>query len=164
MSGEIAAAITSLKAAFELAKTFVDLHDVAAINAKVVELQGQILSAQASAFAANDAQSALLERVHELEQEVANLKAWEAEKEKYQLTEVGRGVFAYTLKEGTGTTEPKHSLCPQCYQEGFKAILQEERRQPGAVRILYCLRCHGELNLSGTTYPQTPRSHPIRRT
>jgi transposase len=41
-----AADLTSLKAAFDLAKTFVGVHDQAVVRAKVIELQGQILAAQ----------------------------------------------------------------------------------------------------------------------
>ena len=40
-----------------------------------IELNGKILAAQSSAFAANDERSSLIERVGDLEKEVARLKA-----------------------------------------------------------------------------------------
>jgi hypothetical protein len=146
MMAELTAAFTSLKAASELAQALMGLHDTAAINAKSFELQREILSAQSSALAAQVAQSALLNRVGELEKELAELKAWDAEKEKYELTELGRGTFAYASKRQTGAPEPKHSLCPNCYQDGRKSILQREK-EIGFNELLRCLRCRGAITI-----------------
>jgi hypothetical protein len=41
-------------------------------------------------------------------------KPWDAEKEKYQLTEIVAGVFAYSLKEQANSTAPSHRICTQC--------------------------------------------------
>jgi hypothetical protein len=85
---DFAAAISSLKAAFEIAKTLVNARDAGVVRSKVIELQREILAAQASAVSAQSGQLAMLDRVRDLEKEVADLKAWDAEKEKYQLTEL----------------------------------------------------------------------------
>lgn len=141
---EIGTALASLKAASELAKALLGLRDAAVIQTKVIELQGEILSAQASAFGAQEAQSALLKRVDELEKEVAGLKAWTAETERYQLTEVAPGSFAYALKPDSGGAEPPHSLCSNCFHQGHKSILQADRRA-NATSVLRCLRCNTEI-------------------
>jgi hypothetical protein len=79
-----------------------DINDAAATQGMVIELNAKILAAQSSVFAANEERSSLLDRVGELEKEVVRLKAWGAEKERYQFAEVGPGVFAYTLKPNHG--------------------------------------------------------------
>jgi len=162
MMNEVAAGIASLKAAFEITKAMIRLRDVAAIQSKVIELQGEIVSAQEGALAAQEAQSALSKRVCELEKEVADLKAWDAEKEKYQLTKITRGVFAYALKEQAGTREPNHYICPNCYEDGHKAILQTEPRFPGFADVLVCLRCGCEINATGGSTSTVPWTKPSR--
>ena len=126
-------------------------------------------------LAAQMAQSALLKQVGELEKEVTDLKAWDAEKEKYHLVELRinvapghGGALAFALKEQAGSSEPIHFLCPDCYQEGRKSILQEEKRVPGMVDILWCNRCGAEINRTGITYEKTPRqnfpiAHAVKR-
>ena len=83
-----ASAFASLKAAGDIAKALVNLRDTTAFQTQLIELPGQILSAQSSALTAQTDQSVLLDRKRELEEEVARLKAWEVEKERYQLTNI----------------------------------------------------------------------------
>jgi hypothetical protein len=55
---------------------------------------------------------------------MAQLEAWETEKKRYQLTDYGRGTFAYALKPDAADGEPPHRVCANCYQHGQKSILQ----------------------------------------
>jgi hypothetical protein len=95
------------------------------------------------------AQSALLNRVRELEEEKAKLEAWNTEKQRYKLTELGPGMTTYTLKEGMENGEPPHHLCTNCYNEGHKSIMQTEVRFPGRSQVLVCHRCGSDLYISG---------------
>ena len=164
----IAGMITGVKAAAELVQLAISARDVEVVRKKAIELRGEILAVQSIALEAQAEQFALQNQVRELEKEVADLKAWDAEREKYQLANVregsdGGGAFAYVLKDDVGSTEPKHFICPNCYQQGQKSILQEELRTPGAVNVLYCQRCFGEINRTGVTYTNLPRPQPPRR-
>ena len=114
--GSIAALATSLKSASEIAKAMIDLRDATAFQTKVFELTREIMAAQSSALAAQTAQFALLEKVRNLEKQVADAEAWASEKEKYELKELERGVFARVLKPTTEATEPLHAVCPACYR------------------------------------------------
>ncbi len=143
MTAEIAAALTALKAASDITRALAGLRDAAIVQSKVIDLQQEILAAQASTLAVQEAQSALLQSVRDLEAEVAGLKAWHAEKQKYELTEVHTGVFAYKLKPDNGTAEPSHSLCSRCFQDGHKSILQSASR--GSTKVLNCLRCNADI-------------------
>jgi hypothetical protein len=122
----------------------------------LTELQREILSAQSSALAANESQMALLKRIDDLEKKLTDLKTWDAEKEKYELKGVGRGALAYGLKEQAGASEPEHFLCPNCYHDSQKSILQRVTLDVGRVELLRCLRCKAEINLTGVEY-KTPR-------
>jgi hypothetical protein len=147
MVGEALAGLSALKTAFDLAKGLKDISDVAIRNAAIIELQEKILSAQRM-------QSALAEKVNDLEKEVAGLKAWGADKERYQLAEVASGVLAYAIKEAVRGAEPEHHLCPDCYQKGQKSVLQKEYHEIGRASLLVCHQCGLDLYVSGMREPE----------
>jgi hypothetical protein len=120
----ISGAVASLKLAFDMTKTLGAVRDFTKLNETIIELQRLIMAAQSDALAAQSDQFALLDRIRNLEAEIAGLKAWDAEKERYQLTEVAPRVFAYVLKVDAGGSEPPHWICPACYENGKKSILQ----------------------------------------
>jgi hypothetical protein len=153
MVGEALAGLSALKTAFDIAKGLKDLDDAVRRNAAVIELQEKILAAQ-------QAQAALIEQVGELEKEVTGLKAWDAEKQRYKLTEVRPGMMTYTLKEGMEKGEPAHHLCASCYNEGHKSIMQRETRFPGRHEVLVCHRCGSDLYKSGGRMPE---HHAMKR-
>lgn len=100
------AAMGGLKTAFEMTKTFLDVKGAVEVQGKVFELQRVILAAQQDTFTAQEAQSALLERVRDLEKQIADLQTWEREKERYELAEIISGVLAYRLKPQPEKPEP----------------------------------------------------------
>ena len=108
------------------------------MGSSAIELQEKILAAQA-------AQAALVESVSTLEKEVADLKAWDAEKKRYTLADIGNGALAYEVKEDARGTEPQHRLCANCYHDGHKSILQPETVIPGMWHVFVCHRCSAVL-------------------
>lgn len=168
----IAGMVSGFKAATELVQLAINSRDAGIIKAKAIELQGQIFAAQANALTAQADQFTLLNRVRDLETEVAELKAWDAEKDKYELTNIrppnsphGK-LFAFALKEEIVTGEPAHLFCERCFRDRIKSILQEEMRDPGRILVLFCTRCGAELSRTGIWYSTTPRygaTKPPRR-
>jgi hypothetical protein len=157
-AADFAALFSSLKAITELTKLLIDARDATVVRAKAIELQREIITAQSSTLMAQASQFALLDRVRNLEKEVTDLKAWDAEKEKYELKDLRpspvferSGALAYALKKDAGSSEPFHLLCAKCYQDGRKSILQQEVR-PGFIEIMYCQSCGGTINLTGPTH------------
>jgi hypothetical protein len=144
MVSEIAAAITSLKAAGEIAKAMLDLRDATAFQTQAFELNRQILAAQESAIAANTAQTALIEKIGTLEKEITDLKAWDREKERYQMTDVGNGVIAFTRKPDAQGSEPFHMLCANCYEHRKKSYLQPTAQSRQRLRVHRCPDCKSE--------------------
>ena len=66
---------------------------------KVGEINSKLIVAQNGIFAVNEERSALVQRVSALEKELASLKAWEAEKQRYVLVEIALGVVAYAIRD-----------------------------------------------------------------
>ncbi len=120
MVAEVFAGIGAFKAMFDMARALEDINDAATRNAAVIELQGQILSAQ---------------------MEQAKLEKWDAEKQKYELKQIsGLGAFAYMLKLEARGTEPLHWLCTQCYENRKKSVVQIFGEM-GADSIYKCPGC-----------------------
>ena len=133
MVAEIFAGVSSLKAAFDIAKGLKDIDDATRRNAAVIELQEKILSAQ-------EAQASLVERVRALEAEVTSFEKWEAEKEKYEMQSIGWGAFAYVLKPQARGAAPPHWVCPNCFtnREDIHNTVQRSRPRPWP--FLSCVR------------------------
>lgn len=155
MFEEISAAFASLKTAGEIAKAMSDLRDASAFQTKAIDLQREILAAQSSAMAAHAAQTALVDEIKALKEEIARLTAWESERAKYVLKEVGSGVYAYEIKAEVRGDRPMHKICPRCYEEGHASILQQESRA-GRRIALVCPRCGTELLPQGSEPPPPP--------
>jgi hypothetical protein len=151
---------TSLRSITEIAKAMKDVHDANVIQTKVFELTREIMSAQACALAAQAAQSDLLQRERNLETEISTLKAWDAEKQRYELKEVSANVFAYVPKSGMESGEPFHMLCANCYQRGQKSILQATQELRMRRRVHYCPHCKSEFEM---TYVERPDPPPVNR-
>jgi hypothetical protein len=134
---------TSLNTIVNITKAMKDVQDATLIQSKVFELQGVIIETQQSVFAANTERTVLVDKISELETKIASLEAWETEKQRYELKEIGNGSLAYTVKESMCGTEPVHHICANCYQHGRKSILQSRFEHPDF--ILYCWECKDRL-------------------
>jgi hypothetical protein len=138
MVGEVFAGLSAIKAAFDVSKTLADIHDVATRDRAVIELQKEILSAQA-------AQIDLVERVRELEKEVTGFETWDAEKQRYELKNVGYSAFAYMLKPEERGVSPPHFVCTNCYEHKHIAIIQYIRVQ-GVGPTWQCPGCENRID------------------
>jgi hypothetical protein len=157
----ISQGLNAVKAATEIVKTIAGLRDSAKLLENTVELNQKILSVQTALADAQAEQTTLIQTVHQLEEEITRLKAWDAEKQRYKLVEVGAGAFAYVIKPEAQGSEPEHLLCPTCYEKGKKLILQalsvaEQRGVRGDVRT--CPACKTSVAVArGRFTPPTER-------
>lgn len=143
MITEITAALTGLKAALDLAKGLNDTLSQAAINEIKISLQQKILEAQGALLAAQGAEQESDKRIGELETQIAKLNAWDAGRDRYVLTAVDVGAFAYTPKPGSEDEEPPHWLCPSCFTNHRKSFLQFQNNLPRDGRdLLARWKCH----------------------
>ncbi len=118
MVGEAIAGLSAFKTMFDMAKALQGIHDTATHDRAVIELQKEILTAQAQ-------QAALVERIGQLEKQVASFEKWDAEKEKYDLKEISPHNYAYAIKANARGAEPAHLICTTCYENRKKTILQK---------------------------------------
>jgi formylmethanofuran dehydrogenase subunit E len=124
----------------DMAKGLKDIHDANVRNRAIIELQQQILDAQAE-------QSSLLERLRTRENELAEIRAWQAERQRYRLEELPPGVFVYTLKPEMAAAEPMHHICKTCYERDHKSILDKMGEPSNGVYHLKCRECGTTLQI-----------------
>jgi polyhydroxyalkanoate synthesis regulator phasin len=123
-------AMSALKSASEITKLMIAAHDAHVVREKAIELQAQIFTAQQNALSAQSEQFALLERLRELEEQIANLQAWDSQKRRYKMEQVTPGAITYALKEEESGGEPPHWICAACYEQGRRFVLQQGDQVP----------------------------------
>jgi predicted transcriptional regulator len=121
--GTIAAALSSIKTAYDIAKAAKGIHDETKLQGAIIELQSAILAAQESALGAQAEQAAMRDQIRNLEARITEFDRWDAEKVKYELQQVYSGAYAYVPKPGAGVPGPVHWLCTACYERRRKSIL-----------------------------------------
>lgn len=155
MLAEIKAGFASLKTAFDVAKGLNAANTQVQINEAKITLQSLILDAQASLTVANEAQSTSAARIRELEEEIAHLKAWEAESERYELKSIYTGAVAYVLKESAQGSEAPHWLCANCFSKKQKGFLQAQAPMMRNM-IFKCSSCGGMVSVHSQISPTHP--------
>ena len=135
-------AFTSLQSASQLAKTLIGFRDTTMIDSKVIELRDHLIEAQGSTMQAQTQQSALIQEVRDLKQQIMDMEKWNEEKQRYQLVEPWPGCYVYALKESGKGADPAHWICEHCYQDGRKSILQNNQKRDGRIHhIIKCSHC-----------------------
>jgi len=132
--------ISSFQAIQNIAKSMLDIREFQNLNAKVVELQQIIISAQNQAMTAQQSHSVQSERIRELENECMRLKDWSAEKQRYSAREIAPGVFACIENTCVGGFQGAQKLCTNCFEQGNKSLLQQSLEEKRHIS-LSCHRC-----------------------
>jgi hypothetical protein len=139
-----------LSAAGEGLQKLIETRDLVKFGDTFRKLHGEVLAAMQGAIAASTREAALLDRVSQLEKEMARFETWEDEKKRYELKEFGKGAFAYSLKAEAQGAEPMHQICPTCYENRRKSILQivpgnNVRTNLGIKSVHRCPACKTEV-------------------
>ena len=132
-----AAAVNSLT---QTAQALLRLKESGSLDAQtgshVLELVSNAMATQAAYFA-------LSEERNELKAKLDRYDNWAEEAGRYELHEIGTGIFVYRIKEAVKGDEPLHNICPHCYQKGFKSILQSTHLSGSCFR-LDCPACKAQ--------------------
>jgi hypothetical protein len=152
--------LSPLKAAIGAVEKLIDIRDTVKFGEATVKLQSQIMAAYHATFEMKDRESAMHEEASQLKKRVAELEAWDAEKQRYELTQVSHGVFAYTPKPSEPSTEPFHMLCANCYHAGQKSFLQARQELRMRRRVHSCHRCKAEIELEYVPLPAPVQVRP----
>lgn len=151
-------AYNSGKAALDIAKGIHALGSEVERNQAVIEIQRHVMDSNASLMDAQQAYSASLKRIEELEKQILQFRTWDTECQRYELADTGQGSLAYRVKEGMEQGDPSHWICPNCYQQGKKSILKEESLPIGRSETLVCHPCGFDIVTRGVRLNQTPLS------
>ena len=152
---DVAAALTSIKTASDLITLIYKSKVDRAITEKAQELNSQIILLQNVVFDLQTQNQSLLKETDDLKRQLAQMEQWQTEAARYELKELDAGVFVYALKPDLNTGEPVHWLCPNCYQQHQKSILQL-RTKGQTSNMFLCPHCKTELfDRSGPHNPPT---------
>jgi hypothetical protein len=111
------------------------LKTEAEVNQAVINIQRTLLEAQALALQDRERQSNLMKKIEELESRIKKFDDGDADMKRYELVEFPTGIMAYVLKEGEENSEPSHKLCPKCFGDGKKSILQVVSKRNGGESV-----------------------------
>jgi len=143
----IASAVTSLRAAADIAKALATLKSEIEIQSKVIELQQAILAAQSHAVAAHSQLFSLEQENRELQRRLEEAEAWNGTAAQYELTEVAPRVFVYKSRG----QQPEHWLCANCFEDKRRSILQLQFESEMGAKYS-CHQCKNEIAVpSGRT-------------
>ncbi len=121
---EIQLLLSSLKSAGEITKTLFNLKVTGEVQGKIVEIQCLLMAAQSSAIDASNAQYVLQDKVRELEERLRELENWGEQTGRYTLVCPWRGpAQVYALKQARAEGESPHYLCPNCFHNKKRVIL-----------------------------------------
>ena len=88
MYAEIKSALDSVKIISDLVQTYKELSDFNRLVAAISEANTKLLEAITAALASKEKESALIDKVRSLEQEIMSCKNWEREAQNYKLQAV----------------------------------------------------------------------------
>ena len=115
-----------------------------------IDLRATLLDVQAEALESQRVQARQEDRIRELERQIAEYDNWEREKSRYELASVGRS-YLYILKQTyLVDAEPRHYICPHCYQDRRKAILFYDRGIRNSAQAV-CGVCDTRFNININT-------------
>lgn len=124
---EIAAALSGIKGALDLAKMAIDSRDEAKAKEAISNMVGLLLEANTSALAMSGEARKLSIDLDTATRELRELKESQRQRDQYVLHQIGRGRYVYRFLGDTSGT-PVHYLCQNCFDGGVKSVL---RLNPG---------------------------------
>ena len=127
MLAEIAALATTILNASKALKGLLESVEDAKARKIISEVQGQFIEIQSELLAIQANYQALAEAKRGVEAKLVTYEKWDSEASRYELKEIASGIVVYVLKSDNAHGEPSHWLCPACFQESKKSILQKPR-------------------------------------
>lgn len=147
MLTETASAISSIKAAFDIAKGAGALKSESEINSALIDIQRILLDAQSNALNDKERISQLSDEVRKLRVQIEKDDRWEEERKRYILTKSELGAYTYDLDASLDDGEEFHRICANCYTDGIKSILSTTSKGNGGERV-NCPKCKTDFLLS----------------
>ena len=114
--------ITSLKAAFDISKSILEIKSTTEIQDKVIKLQSALMASRNSALE-------LQEKVRTLEEQLRAANEWGDQESRYSLVCPWKSpAQVYALKRSASEGENPHFLCSNCFHNKRKVILNPSKK------------------------------------
>lgn len=161
---EVGTALTSLKAAIDIAKVAKNFNSQTEINLAITDILDELLNAKEASLNDKERIERLSARVTELQKQLAKKEDWQSEKKRYILTKSDYGAYTYNLNADHADGEVEHRLCATCFENEKKSILHTKMKARGGETV-FCQTCKTDLKLSKAddsarvirTYNKQPR-------
>lgn len=141
---EIAQFISAVSHVTNIAKTLLQERDEAKRNAAYSELIGALADTKAQYLAVVESKQSLLDANEALKKQVSEYDKWEQESARYVLKKVDLRSFVYALHPDKKSGQPPHWLCPNCYKDRKKSVLQCDAQKPLS-GVFKCHSCGAEI-------------------
>lgn len=116
----------AVKNAAAIGKTVFQTYEKAQRESLQIQFNESLLDIGTKALDVQALYTGSLDKIKELQNQLAAYDKWETEKTRYTLKNVGLAAFVYALKESEAGNDPPHWLCSKCYNDRTKSILQLE--------------------------------------
>ncbi|WP_064116756.1 hypothetical protein [Pseudomonas fluorescens] len=153
----IAGALASTRSATDIAKSLVTLRDEEVIRSRVFDLNASLMELQQQMMTAQREQMALIDQVGELKKELRAVKDKSSVLDRYQLLKVGPGRVVYALKPEFKGTEPEHFCCTNCFDNGKRSVFKGLNPSDG-VMSFHCPACRYGLGIELSYVPDEMRA------
>lgn len=111
---------------------------------QLAEFQKITISTNFDLVTLQQANQALTKEKSDLERQIMDMERWDTESQRYQLHSSVGGGLLYAVKESMKGAEPAHYLCPKCFQDRKKSILNGAT-DPNGWTVLRCPSCKTDI-------------------
>lgn len=155
---EFSAAISSVKATIAFVKGAKAAIDKMEIANQLSDICDRIIAAQSQTLALQTENLTLIQDKNDLNKKLIEFESWKKTESEYDLTEICHKRFIYVSKKSAESAQPEHWLCPNCWQQKRKSILQGKPD-----RQYMCPACKFEFfNSNEPPPPSKPSATPRR--
>ena len=116
--------LQGLKGTMDLTKGLKSAYDSHKIAEAEAEFFEKLSSLYVQAISLYESHSALAREKDELEKKLVEYQQWDRTASQYSLKALKSGAYVYTPNESNQSPNPMHWICPKCYGDRKKSILQ----------------------------------------
>lgn len=152
MPSDFTLLIEGIKGSIAMVKGLKSAYDQHTITQAQTDVLEKLLALQMDALSLQEKHSALIHEKEELQKKVMEAQKWSETESQYELKQVVPGRIVRSFKKTSESTDPPHWLCPNCWEDKKKSILQSYNWMGDSWRVS-CPRCSFKMSVSGSHIP-----------
>lgn len=129
----ITAALNGLKISKEIFVKYIETKAADEARPKILEALDQLGKTMDTLFSLREELSKLQTENDKLRKELTDTQSWKEKSNQYKLVTTDGGAIVYEFN-----SDPKHFICPSCYDKKQFQILQDNRTSSGTFRCIGC--------------------------